>query len=169
MAQEMLYGEHSYEVDIWSVAIIIFVLLIGKTPFEVDVPKGEYKFNRIKLIYKNIRQLKYKFPQDCKMSYVAQRLIRKILVKDSAKRPSYEEILLDDFFSKNSGIPKLLPSSTLITPLTLEYIKRFMPGIDENGICHLHSIEQKEDEERRRKEEEEELRKKRRRREKKGE
>ena len=153
MAPELLGGEHSYEVDIWSVAIIIYALFVGKTPFEMDIPPN---VDRIKEIENNIRKLKFRFPEDCKMSYVAQRLIRKILVKNPADRPTYEEILLDDFFSQNSAIPKLLPSATLVGPPTLEYIKRFMPNADENGICHLHPKEQKEDEERIRKEEEEE-------------
>ena len=156
MAPEILSGEYSYEVDIWSVAIIIYALFVGKTPFELDVP---HKGDRISLIEKNIKSLKYRFPEECKMSYVAQRLIRKILVKNRAERPTYEDILLDDFFSQNSAIPKLLPSSTLVEAPNLEYIKRFMPNIDENGICHLHPKEQKEDEERRRKEEEERIKK----------
>ena len=153
MAPEILSGEHSYEVDIWSTAIIIYALLVGKTPFELDVP---HTGDRIGQIDKNIKRLKYRFPEERKISYVAQRLIRKILVKNPADRPTYEEILLDDFFSQNSAIPKLLPSSTLVERPNLKYIKRFIPNIDENGICHLHPKEQKEDEERRLKEEVEE-------------
>ena len=85
MAPEILSGEYSYEVDIWSVAIIIYALFVGKTPFELDVP---HKGDRISLIEKNIKSLKYRFPEECKMSYVAQRLIRKILVKNRAERPT---------------------------------------------------------------------------------
>ena len=54
MAPEAIDGKHSYEVDIWAVAIIMYVLLVGKTPFEFDdpkMPKNE-KINQIKKKHK---------------------------------------------------------------------------------------------------------------------
>ena len=156
MAPEAIDGKHSYEVDIWAVAIIMYVLLVGKTPFEIDDPKMP-KNEKINQIKKNIKQMNYKFPEDCKISYVAKRLIRRILVKEPSERPSYEEILLDDFFNQNSSIPKLLPSSTLIEPPSMDYIKRYIPIIGEDGICHMHKKEEIEEEERIKREEEERI------------
>jgi polo-like kinase 1 len=37
---------HSYEVDIWSLGVIIYTLIIGKPPFETTDVKATY--NRIK-------------------------------------------------------------------------------------------------------------------------
>ena len=138
IAPEVIDGSgHSYEVDIWAIGIIIYALIIGNPPFETK---------ELKKTYDNIKIINFKFPEEAKISYTAKKLIRKILVKDPKKRPSLDEILMDDFFNQGSAIPKLLPSATLATPPSLEYIRRFMPNADENGICHLHEKEKLEEE-----------------------
>ena len=118
---------HSYEVDVWAVGIIMYALLIGKPPFEKKDTQ---------LTYKNIRGIIYQFPEDAKISIAAKNLIKKILVKDPKERPSFDEILADDFFNQGALIPTILPTASLAVPPTLEYIRRFMPNADENGICH---------------------------------
>ena len=137
LAPEVLDGSgHSYEVDVWAIGIIIYTLIIGKPPFETT---------DINLTYKNIKGIYYKFPENAKISYPAKKLIKKILVRKPNERPTFEEILMDDFFNQGAAIPKLLPSASLATPPTLEYIKKFMPNADENGICHLHEKEKIEE------------------------
>ena len=141
IAPEVIDGGsgHSYEVDVWAIGIIIYALIIGKPPFET---------NDIKQSYKNIKSIVFKFPSDAKISYPAIKLIKKILVRDPKERPSFEDLLLDDFFNQGAAIPKLLPSASLATPPSLDYIKKFMPNADENGICHLHENEKIEEEKR---------------------
>ena len=129
---------HSYEVDIWAIGIIIYALIIGKPPFET---------NEIKTTNKRIRNIDYSYPKDCHISYPAVKLIKRILVKEPQKRPSLEEILMDDFFNLGYAIPKLLPSATLATAPNLEYIRRFIPNCDEFGISTLHMKEKIDDEE----------------------
>ena len=133
-------GGHSYEVDIWAIGIIIYLLIVGKAPFET---------NDIKTTYKCIKSINYKFPENAKISYPAVKLIRRLLVKDPKDRPTFEDILMDDFFNQGTAIPKLLPSASLATPPSLDYIKRFMPNADENGIVHLHEKERIEEEKKR--------------------
>ena len=133
-------GGHSYEVDIWAIGIIIYLLIVGKAPFET---------NDIKTTYKCIKSINYKFPENSKISYPAVKLIRRLLVKDPKDRPTFEDILMDDFFNQGTAIPKLLPSASLATPPSLNYIKRFMPNADENGIVHLHEKERIEEEKKR--------------------
>ena len=133
-------GGHSYEVDIWAIGIIIYLLIVGKAPFET---------NDIKTTYKCIKSINYKFPENSKISYPAVKLIRRLLVKDPKDRPTFEDILMDDFFNQGTAIPKLLPSASLATPPSLDYIKRFMPNSDENGIVHLHEKERIEEEKKR--------------------
>ena len=133
-------GGHSYEVDIWAIGIIIYLLIVGKAPFET---------NDIKTTYKCIKSINYKFPENSKISYPAVKLIRRLLVKDPKDRPTFEDILMDDFFNQGTAIPKLLPSASLATPPSLDYIKRFMPNADENGIVHLHEKERIEEEKKR--------------------
>lgn len=49
IAPEILDGKcgHSYEVDIWSLGVIIYTFIIGKPPFETPEVKTTYKKNQI--------------------------------------------------------------------------------------------------------------------------
>ena len=136
MAPEIFKQEHSYGVDIWAIGIVIYFLLIGKKPFEAN----DFEMNK-----KKILELNYSFPEDAKISYTAKKLIKRILVK-VPERPSLEDILMDDFFNQGTSIPKLLPLASLASPPSLEYIKRFIPDIDENGLSQLHLDEKLKEE-----------------------
>ena len=113
----------SYEVDIWSLGIILYTLLIGKTPFE---DKDD------QLIIKKIKLNSYSFPNNVIISENAKNLISKILILDPKKRPSLDQILIHDFFTQEP-IPKLLPTSTLIHPPNLSYVKEIKSD-DNNDI-----------------------------------
>ena len=127
---------HSYEVDIWAVGIIMYALLIGKPPFEKKDTQQTYK---------NIKTINYSFPEGAKISEPAKNLIRRILVKDPKERPSFDEILADDFFNQGALIPTILPTASLAVAPTLEYIRKYMPNADENGICHMLENKPKEE------------------------
>ena len=127
-------GGHSYEVDIWAIGIIIYIFIVGKPPFET---------NDLKQTYKRIKSIQFDFPEDVHISTAAKNLIRRLLVKDPKKRPSLNDILMDDFFNMGALIPKLMPSASMACPPSLDYIRKFMPNADENGICHLHDKKDK--------------------------
>ena len=120
IAPEILDGKqgHSYEVDIWSLGVIIYTLLIGKPPFETS---------DVKTTYKRIRVNAYTFPDNVTISDQARALITKILNLDPTKRPSLDEIIEHPFFSTGGAIPKLLPASTLACPPSASYVRQFMP------------------------------------------
>jgi polo-like kinase 1 len=121
IAPEILDGKqgHSYEVDIWSLGVIIYTLLIGKPPFETS---------DVKTTYKRIRVNAYTFPDNITISDQARGLITKILNLDPTKRPTLDEILEHPFFCTGGAIPKLLPASTLACPPSASYVRQFMPN-----------------------------------------
>ena len=127
IAPEVLDGKtgHSFEVDIWGLGIIMYVLLIGKLPFET---------NNKKETYKRIRLKNYSFPQSAKISEPAKELIQNILVLEPHKRPSLEEILKSDFMNMGASIPKTMPQSTLACPPNSNFIKKYMPDAGPDGI-----------------------------------
>jgi polo-like kinase 1 len=94
IAPEVLEGKsgHSYEVDIWSLGVIIYTLIIGKPPFETS---------DVKTTYKRIRMNAYSFPEHVPITDAAKDLISKILIGDPTARPTLDDILNHDFFTMN--------------------------------------------------------------------
>jgi polo-like kinase 1 len=136
IAPEILDGKqgHSYEVDIWSLGVICYTLIIGKPPFETQ---------DVKTTYKRIKMNAYSFPEAAIISDPAKALISEILVTDPVKRPNLDQILAHEFFNQGTSIPKLLPSSTLACPPSLSYIRQFMPEAGTNGIVQKTSSTQR--------------------------
>ena len=136
IAPEILEGKtgHSYEVDIWSLGVIMYTLIIGKPPFET---------NNVKETYKRIKMGNYSFPENACISEPAKDLIQSILVLDPHKRPKLEEILEHDFFHIGINIPKTMQQSTLACPPSLNYIRQFIPNTGPNGIITNYVRKQK--------------------------
>eukprot|EP00343_Euplotes_focardii_P009997 CAMPEP_0205829200 /NCGR_PEP_ID=MMETSP0206-20130828/37322_1 /ASSEMBLY_ACC=CAM_ASM_000279 /TAXON_ID=36767 /ORGANISM="Euplotes focardii, Strain TN1" /LENGTH=415 /DNA_ID=CAMNT_0053131687 /DNA_START=504 /DNA_END=1751 /DNA_ORIENTATION=+ len=118
IAPEILEAKqgHSYEVDIWSLGVILYTMLIGKPPFETS---------DVKTTYRRIRMNAYTFPDHVNISESAKDMISKILTNDPAKRPTLDELLTHDFLNNEGSIPRLLPASTLACPPSTTYIKQF--------------------------------------------
>ncbi|KAK9370510.1 kinase-like domain-containing protein [Lipomyces kononenkoae] len=105
IAPEVLFGKedgHSFEVDLWSVGIILYAMLIGKPPFQSK---------EVNLIYKKIKAIEYEFPEDIKISQAAKDLIQSLLNKDPNARPSLDQIADHHFF--HGEMPSHLPSTCL--------------------------------------------------------
>ncbi|KAI5191070.1 polo-like kinase 1 [Nematocida minor] len=111
IAPEVLFGSedgHSFEVDIWSVGVIVYTMIVGKPPFQ----KSD-----VKEIYKSIKTNSYEYPEDCKISRAAKELITGLLELDPKKRYTLEQIYNSDFIrSEPVGalkrpIPSYAPAS----------------------------------------------------------
>lgn len=109
IAPEILDGKngHSFEVDIWSLGVVLYTMLIGRPPFETS---------DLKATYRRIRANDYSFPENVRISDPARDLIRCILRTDPYSRPSLEGILNSPWFQSTRLPPPmpvgLLPRST---------------------------------------------------------
>jgi polo-like kinase 1 len=123
MAPEILDGSsgYSYEVDIWSLGIVIYTMLVGKSPFET---------NDVKLTYKRIKMNAYSFPDQINISQEAKKIISEILVNDPKARPTLDDLLSHPFLTK-SPFPRLLPASTLVVPPFRDYLVQSEPAQEE--------------------------------------
>jgi polo-like kinase 1 len=108
---------HSYEVDIWSIGVIIYTLSVGRPPFETP---------DVKSTYKKIKMCAYSFPEHVPLSENCKSLVGKILNLDPAKRPNLPEIMNHPFISGGANIPKYLPVSTLACPPSGSYLKQYV-------------------------------------------
>ena len=122
MAPEILENKgYSLEVDIWSLGVIMYYLIIGKLPFN--------KQNQ-----EDIKRVSYTFPKKAIISRAAKSLIEQILVKDPKERPSLKQILRHDFFTLGRSIPRLIPKVFMYKDPSINYIRYFMMDADKNGI-----------------------------------
>lgn len=109
IAPEILYegngNGHSFEVDIWSVGVILYTLLAGKPPFQT---------NSVPAIYEKIRKNEYTIPDHVRPE--ACDLIRSILTPDPSQRPSLVEIMNHPWFTVGKVPLHVSSSATKISP-----------------------------------------------------
>lgn len=103
IAPEILEGKHghSFEVDIWSLGVIIYTMVFGRPPFETS---------DVKTTYKRIRMNQYSFPDSVRVSGQVKELIGHILQTDPVKRPSLGNILNSSWLC-SSRLPPAMPDS----------------------------------------------------------
>ena len=102
---------HGLEVDVWSIGCIIFTLLVGKPPFEA---------NTLEETCRRILQCKYSVPLT--VSTYAKDLIERILVKNPSIRPTVNDLIKDQFFTKGYT-PLSLPTSCLVMPPAFDVVE----------------------------------------------
>jgi polo-like kinase 1 len=101
---------HSYEVDVWSIGVILYTMLVGTPPFETS---------NVKSTYRKIKANIYTFPDGIYVSETAKSLIRRILNQDPSQRPTIPEILNDKFFY--GEIPSLVGNRSQIPASLKQY------------------------------------------------
>eukprot|EP00928_Gymnodinium_smaydae_P082135 TRINITY_DN6553_c2_g5_i1.p1 TRINITY_DN6553_c2_g5~~TRINITY_DN6553_c2_g5_i1.p1 ORF type:complete len:942 (-),score=160.65 TRINITY_DN6553_c2_g5_i1:204-2996(-) len=105
IAPEILEGRHghSYEVDIWSLGVILYTMVFGRPPFETT---------DVKLTYRRIRYNQYTFPDNVRCSTHVKDLVCSILRTDPLARPSLDQILASPWLqSYDSRLPPPMPAS----------------------------------------------------------
>ncbi|KIM91385.1 hypothetical protein PILCRDRAFT_810665 [Piloderma croceum F 1598] len=123
IAPEVLFDTvngHSFEVDTWSVGVILYTLIIGRPPFQTK---------DVKTIYKRIRDNEYEFPTDREVSPDARELVQHILTPDPQQRPTLHEIVDHAFFT-DGIVPGLIPMSAHDSVPDFRYISRAQSEIN---------------------------------------
>jgi serine/threonine protein kinase len=95
MAPEIIKKlEYDCSVDIWALGVMTYIMLSGKPPF-----KGKTKDE----VFVQITTKDFKFQNDIwkKISKEAKNFIKKMLVRDPKQRKTAEDLLTDDFITKN--------------------------------------------------------------------
>jgi polo-like kinase 1 len=98
---------HSYEVDYWSIGVILYTMLCGRPPFESS---------EVKQTYQKIKAGQFSFPESLDINPLAKGFIRDCLILDPSKRMNLQEMLQHDFLCA-APLPKQLPVSTITFPL----------------------------------------------------
>lgn len=106
LAPEVLSNRvgHSYEVDVWSLGVVLYALVVGKPPFETP---------EVKMTYEKIRKGIYSFPEQVSLSDNVKNIITKIFNLDPSKRPTLDEISEHPFLNNGIGVAKTMHISTL--------------------------------------------------------
>eukprot|EP00760_Papus_ankaliazontas_P000083 PhM_4_TR10022/c1_g1_i1/m.94920/K06631/PLK1; polo-like kinase 1 len=122
IAPEILEGSHSFEVDIWSIGVILYTMMVGKPPFETS---------DVKTTYNRIKQCRYSFPPDVDIPESGKRLVHKILQAQPMRRPTLAEIRGDVFFSV--PVPPMMTPASLLADSVVPRAKGI--AMKERGIA----------------------------------
>ena len=97
-------------MDVWSIGCILYILLVGKLPFNTRTLKD----TRTK-----IEKNEYHYHIPSRIGPLARNLIQRLFQYEPARRPSVEEILKDIFMTMGF-LPSRLPVSCLTLAPTFD-------------------------------------------------
>lgn len=137
IAPEILEGKHghSYEVDVWSLGVILYTMVIGRPPFETS---------DVKTTYRRIRYNQYGFPETVRVSEQVKDLITCILRTDPRSRPSLDEIIASSWFQGAQRLPPPMPmtvSAFAISPRVASGGSSARSETPERGVADFARID----------------------------
>ncbi|TFY51546.1 hypothetical protein EVJ58_g10508, partial [Rhodofomes roseus] len=142
IAPEVLFDTangHSFEVDTWSIGVILYTLVVGRPPFQTK---------DVKAIYKRIRDNEYDFPEDRAVSPQVRELVQLILTPDPQQRPTLHEIVDHAWFTSgivpgyipataHDGIPSFSHITRSVSEANLARLKR-TALLDEDQVTSIN-------------------------------
>lgn len=117
------------EIDIWSCGVILYVMLIGRLPFDDD---------HIPMLFRKINGGMFSIPPF--LSNGARTLLQRMLVVDSNKRITLAEIREQDWFQVD--LPEYLatPSPRIVKKTPAELAKIPMVDYRQDGTVHVREL-----------------------------
>ncbi|KAI0296286.1 kinase-like domain-containing protein [Multifurca ochricompacta] len=127
IAPEVLFDTangHSFEVDTWSIGVILYTFVVGRPPFQTK---------DVKEVYQRIRDNQYEFPPHRDVSLDARELVQQILTPNPKERPSLHNIVDHTFFTRGI-VPGYIPVSARDAPPDFRHIS---PLISQANLTRL--------------------------------
>ena len=127
LAPEVLSNKagHGYEVDVWSLGVVLYAMVVGKPPFETP---------EVKMTYEKIKKVIYSFPEQVSLSENVKHLITQIFNADPSKRPTLDQILEHPFLNNGVNIPKFMHISTLAMAPNKKMIEDMLSKETQNKV-----------------------------------
>ncbi|KAN0127753.1 Protein kinase-like domain containing protein [Lactarius tabidus] len=117
-------NRHSFEVDTWSISVILYTFVIGRPPFQTK---------DVKEVYQHTRDNQYEFPSHRDISVDVRELMQQILTPHPQERPSLHDIVDHGFFTC-AIVPGYIPISARDMPPDFRHIS---PPVSQANLSYL--------------------------------
>ncbi|KAI8324735.1 Pkinase-domain-containing protein [Martensiomyces pterosporus] len=127
---------HSFGVDVWAAGVLLFVMLYGRPPFNVQ--RASTKVN-LQLLYHRIVGQDIEYPSEPTVSETAKDLVDKLCCKNEDDRIRASQISTEPWFlvHADSSVPKSMPGAIFDRPIrNLQEYKEFTLS-DPRSQLHL--------------------------------
>ncbi|XP_074567988.1 serine/threonine-protein kinase ATG1c-like isoform X2 [Curcuma longa] len=121
MAPEVMqFQKYDAKADLWSIGIILYQLVTGRTPFTGN--------SQIQLLQNILKTNEFRFPLDCNLSYECVDLCQKLLRRNAVERLTFEEFFNHQFLSEQPTIDTGRIKSEIRDDITLECSQKRLSG-----------------------------------------
>eukprot|EP01133_Synstelium_polycarpum_P012213 gene12213-14301_t len=120
--------KYDQTVDVWSLGILIFEFLYGKSPFSNPTDENEDQ------IFDRIKKNDVKFPSGVPVSQDAKDLIISLLNSDPSKRITLAQVIEHPWIKKNAHPQSLVPGTDLKSALQNGYMRIVITAMERSVL-----------------------------------